>query len=459
MDKPRVTVEKGKSVNWLLPTFLIFVAILGVAAYVLLNLPVNVQTFEITNFVGKTEMYSNAKRAWGPLERGASFGVGDKIRTGEESEVDLKLEDQAVLRLKPNSEIRGMRPWFFEKPTVLPIELVKGTLLGAQDKQFQEKFGSFDIATPLIVATAKGTLFQMTTEEANNRSFAGVIRGALEVRKRTFFNISASSLHIGNTQKADVLNPENIKAEKIDREDWNSMKETYDLIQRSAAFEAKQIDLSKKSGTFFEYVFDHGTFFTDKFGFANREFAENPKDNEVYCEIEYDVFPVGSVVGVYIKTRGLDLSQFKGLQFEARKNPDEKATPDGFRIELKQKSQTVRATSPKVFKNEWQPYQFIFNARKPTPVNEMVFVFSHEQVGEFKKGMIQLRNFNMLPLDPEEIARREAEKEELKIEKVITNITDNVSAAKAPYGYAPKKSEATEPPKKKLSIDELLENL
>ncbi len=400
MTKGKITIEKSKSTNPALPILLLFLAIIaGVATYIF-NRPVNLPAFEISNFVGKAEVFSKTKGTWVPLERGATLNLNDKIRTAADSEVDLRNGDEIILRLKSNSELQGMRPALFSKVTHLPLDLKKGTLLGATDKTFTANHGNFEVATPVVVAAVRGTLFQVTADAVNQDSEVRVLRGQAEIRPRSFFNLSPDTIVVGDVHKIEAKRGTISQPIRIDRDEWNEIKETYELIQRSAAFEAKQIDLSKKAGNFFDFTFDHGTFFTEKFGYAGREFIEDPKDKSVFLEVEYDVFPIGSTVGMYIKTRDLDISKYKGLEFEVRKNPDQESVPEAFRMEFKFKSQTQRATSPKVFRNEWQPFQILFRASKSTPVTEVTLVFSHQQVGEFKKGFVQLRNFKLLPPDP-----------------------------------------------------------
>lgn len=408
MSKGKITIEKGNSPNPVIPVLFIFSLIIIGAVIVVLNRPVNLPGYEISNFVGKAEVFSKTKNTWVPLERGTSLGLGDKIRTTTDSEIDLRSGDEIIVRLKANSELQGIRPDLFSKVTYLPLELKKGTLLGATDKSFKEKNGIFEVATPVVVAAVRGTLFEVNAGDSNQPSQVSVLRGRAEVRNRSFLNLSPAIVMVEDVHKVESINGTLSKPVKIDRDEWNEIKEAYELIQHSAAFEAKQIDLSKKAGSFFDFTFDHGTFFTEKFGYAGREFMEDAKDKSVYFEIEYDVFPIGSTVGMYIKTRDLDISKYKGLQFEVRKNPDQDTVPEAFRMEFKFKSQTQRATSPKVFKNEWQPYQILFRGSKPTPVTEVTLVFSHAQVGEYKKGLVQLRKFELLPLDPDEIKEREA---------------------------------------------------
>ena len=161
--------------------------------------------------------------------------------------------------------------------------------------------------------------------------------------------------------------------------------------------EAEQIDLSKSAGSFFNVVFDHGSFYTPKVGYAGREFFKDPDSGQVFLETEYDVFPMGSFSGVYIKTRDFDISKYTGLSFEVRRKAEEGA-PESFFIELKSKGNVVRRYAPRTFEKTWKLVEFDFHEKKPLVVNEVVFVFTNARVGEAKKGMLEFRNIELIPL-------------------------------------------------------------
>ena len=95
---------------------------------------------------------------------------------------------------------------------------------------------------------------------------------------------------------------------------------------------------------------------------------------------------------MYIKTRDFDISKYEGLIFDARRKGDE-GFPDSFFIELKSKGSVLRKYSARGFLREWTPVDFKFNAQKPTLINEVVFVFTNERVGESKKGVLGIQEF------------------------------------------------------------------
>ncbi len=348
--------------------------------------------FEIANFAGQPEVFTHNK--WVPVNRGDVLRSGDKIRTGEDTELDLLLRDKVTIRVKANSEVTNKNTAQDAR-----LYLARGALLGATTKSFKGE--RMEITTPVSVAAVLGTLFLVEHKPEVTTTWVGVLQGHVEVRSSDRF--AKESVSVGNLQRT-VIGP-NKKPEapaKISRDDWLNMKESYELIQREANFEQKQQDLSKKVGNLFEHVFDHGTFYMPKFGFASREFVLDETTGEVTFDLDYDVFPRGSFAGIYIKTRDFDISKFEKLEFMIRRGVD-KDYPEAFRIEFKSRGQVLRAfayrdmNTEQQIKKDWRMESYPLSASKTTLVDEITFVFSHDQVGEFKKGGLQLRNLTLTP--------------------------------------------------------------
>lgn len=347
---------------------------------------------EIANFVGKPEVYSKTDKNWIPLNRGALFAWGDRIRTNADSEVDIRAADQVMLRLKGNSEVERKSPGSNADSNRYQIHLVRGLILGATERKAEtEKW--LQVSTPAVVAAIRGTVFAVAAEEgAGSKSWVGVLRGVVEVTgKAKKDQVKVEALQRTETQLDGTLS----QPIRVSSEEWSSMKEAYDLVETSAADEAEQLDLSHEAGGLFTYVFDHGTFFTPKVGYAWRHFHKL-EDGSIVLDVDYDVFPSGSFVGLYIKARDLDISDFEALQMKVRRTPGE-AHPEAFRIEIKSKGQTLRAFSPKFFKQEWQTMQFPLRIDTKAPISEIAFVFSHTQVGENTRGSLRFSDIKLVP--------------------------------------------------------------
>ncbi|MBU9889769.1 MAG: hypothetical protein KTQ49_07875, partial [Candidatus Omnitrophica bacterium] len=69
----------------------------------------------------------------------------------------------------------------------------------------------------------------------------------------------------------------------------------------------------------------------------------------------------------------------------------------------------ARRFSAHGFERQWKKMEFDFRAKKPTPISEVVFVFTNDRVGEAKKGVLQFRNVDLIPLKKPEAAVTKSE--------------------------------------------------
>jgi hypothetical protein len=399
----KLTIEKPKSPSYLKPLVVVLLIAGGVLLWPHLtpraSLPL---AFEILGFEGDVQIYDLKSRSWRVPKRGEEFKASQELKTGVDGMVNFQVENEIQMRLKENSDLKNEESRVVGKKEMYKLRLSQGVLLGATTRQFERKQkadqADLRIVTRDYIANIHGAIFRVQAAQAGQGSKVGVLRGFVEVSKPSPF-FRSEGIRIRGLEETSVVGGVIQPAARVTPEAWGLMKESYELLQKSAVMEAEQIDLSKKAGNFFDRVFDHGTFFTPKIGYAGREFFKDPDSGDVYLETEYDVFPVGSFCGVYIKTRDLDLSKYAGLSFEIRRKADEGA-PESFFIELKSKGNVVRRFAPKTFETNWKLVEFDFHAQKPLPVNEVVLVFTNARVGEAKKGILEFRNMKLIPLPP-----------------------------------------------------------
>ncbi len=391
--------KTGKKGGWGIVIGLLILIILGVLAalpFILFEPPAAPPPFEVRNLAGLAEVYSRPQNTWIPLTRGQVLGPQDKVRTGAGGEIELNYQDQVRLRLKENSVLEGRGLRLFEKETILRIYLAKGTLLGTTEKSFQGP--PFQIVTPVSVAVVQegGVTFQVHSDPERNEASAGVLRGSLQYESKS----TRQSVTVKGLERSEVKGKQDpSRPNRVSRKNWDEMKEAYELIQKSAATEARQMDLSKNAGALFQRVFDHGDFYTPKFGFSAREFIKDETTGETRLEIEYDVFPVGSFVGMYMKIRDVDLKNFQAIQFDVLANPDD-GFPESFRIEMKSGYATVMAFAPRDFKPRWDTMKLPIRVNRSTPISEITFVFANDKVGTHKKGILHLKNLMLIPAPP-----------------------------------------------------------
>ncbi|OGW79945.1 MAG: hypothetical protein A3G33_05050 [Omnitrophica bacterium RIFCSPLOWO2_12_FULL_44_17] len=351
--------------------------------------------FEIKYSFGDAKVYSARERNWVSATRGTLLSVGSKIRTQKDSGIDFFMSDKTHFRLKENSELELNKPDFFDVGPRRKMYLPKGTLLGLTENESGQIDG-VDIFTGRLHAHVKDAVFEIKSDPVGKKDFLGVLRGTVEAVSKSGWK---RQLNVRRLEKVETTSDGRFPKEpvRIAKSDWNQMKEAYQLIPVTAASEAKQLDLSKKAGNLFDYVFDHGTFYSPEIGFANREFELDEKTGEVGLKVEYDVFPVPAIVGLYFKTRNFDLSKFDALEFDVRTVKGEDS-PDSFRVELKTNLGILRASKPRNFEPVWRTANFPFYANTQSKlIQEVTMVFTHETAGVNKRGMLEFRNFKLIP--------------------------------------------------------------
>ena len=291
------------------------------------------------------------------------------------------------LRLKPSSEMEMLRSK--EALHQLRLKLHRGALLGISGEQFKGR--QLEVETPVLVAAVRGTAFLIRSDLQGTS--VTVLEGMVEVRPR-----HSKEVVMVNSLEILTVTPKNkglLKPKRVNYQEWRTATEVRDLISVSAKQEAEQVDLRKKAGSFFNYVFDEGVFFKPNWGFADREFYKDEETNTIILRINYDVYPQDSFSGMYFKTRDLDLSKVHHLSFNLKAHPG-KPIPDQFRIEFKDRFSTVRGFAVKAVTRDWRRYTFEFNARQPTLVSEVVFVFENSRVGPLNaSGTIYIKDLTI----------------------------------------------------------------
>ena len=398
----RLRVEKPQTANYWKPLVVVLIIAAGLIFWFrFVPQPYVPLAFEILGFEGDVQIYDLESRSWRAPKRGEEFKTSQKLKTGAAGMVNFQVENEIHLRLKENSEIQNEESRMVGKREVYKLRLTQGVLLGATTRQFERRQNankaSFKILTRDYIANIHGAIFRVqASAQPGQENKVGVLRGFVEVSKPSPL-FPSEGVRIRGLEETTVVDGVIQPATRVTTEAWGLMKESYELLEKTAVMEAEQIDLSKLAGNFFNVVFDHGTFFSPKMGYAGREFFKDPDSGQVFLETEYDVFPTGSFCGVYIKTRDFDISKYAGLSFEVRRKADEGA-PESFFIELKSKGNVVRRYAPRTFEKTWKLVQFDFHAQKPLAVNEVVFVFTNARVGEAKKGMLEFRDIKLSPL-------------------------------------------------------------
>lgn len=325
---------------------------------------------------------------------------GQTIEVGAAGEVVLEIEELYILRLKPNTRLGQLPPkidklFSGKSRTTYRYKLEKGSLLGTT-KFRGDKVNMLALEVGEKTFNIQDSTFRVQMTDA--MPWIGVLRGSVksEVEKS-----GDEPLTIRALEKLVITDAEAPQTVQVSEEEWGLLRETYEMNQKTALQEAAQIDLSKEAGDFFGYVFDHGTFYTENAGYAVRDFYEDRDSGDVYLEAEYDVFPSHSFVGLYVLTRDLNARDYGGIKFDVRRKPEE-GYPDRFFIELKSKGDIIKKFEITDIKPEWEGREIHFFNPISTPITEVTLVFLNDNIGASKKGYIQMRNIQMMPLNNEQ---------------------------------------------------------
>ncbi len=114
---------------------------------------------------GKAEVQRSGERLWRPVELQMALYQGDKIATEVGAELEIRLDDGSILKLRDKGflELDAMEKQ--EKPlaTVISLKLSLGKLLGCIRK-LSSKESKFEVTTPTAVAGVRGTVFAVFAE-------------------------------------------------------------------------------------------------------------------------------------------------------------------------------------------------------------------------------------------------------------------------------------------------------
>ncbi len=419
--------------------------------YTVNNVPSPAPTAVITflSFTGDVSTSEDGAQ-WKKPSYGDILKPNHFLQNGKDAETDLKYGETAFVRLKKNSSIQYVSPSRFTPEISGRLHLENGTLLIASGKETLQAsvLGKAkqslkgDTSTRFINISPE-TLLLIRTSSETNLTVVSVLRGLVTLKSEA----PAFSLEISDTEMAEIPLTGEAKKTRISQEFWKDAREAYELKPKTAATEAAQMDIAKKAGNFFDYVLDHGTFYQQKWGWCEREFVEPEDKTPAYLETTYDVFPRGSWVGVYLKTRNLDLSKFKAFKIEARRIPG-RPHPQFVRLEFKSKAQVLQAFAIKMLNAGWENIEFPIRLSKESMISELTIIFTHEKVGSDKSGGFQIRNFTLIPLDPEDMkarSDREAASSKMPVTVGVNESAITKIRQLTPQPAAPKKESVPEP--------------
>lgn len=404
--QPPPTEKKSSSKAGII--VLILLVLLGAGGFIAWNIintpaPAPKASVLFQSFTGKVSTSEDGS-AWKAPSYGNALKPFSSVKNGEDAEADFKYNETGFLRLKNDSSMEYTSPSRYSTDATGRMHLENGMLLiasGNENLQVStlgraDRGLLSDMKTRFINIPA-GSFVMVRASEKTKSAMISVLRGRVTVESHK----PPFALQLADSEMAEISGTGEVKKGKNSQEVWKDAREAYELKPKSAATEAAQLDIAKKAGNFFQYVIDHGTFYQQKWGWCEREFVAPEDGTMPYLETTYDVFPRASWVGVYIKTRDLDLSKFKAFKIEARRIPG-RPFPAFVRIEFKAKAQVLQAFAIKMINTDWENIEFPVRLSKESMITEVTFIFTHEKVGNDKAGGFQIRNFTLIPADPKE---------------------------------------------------------
>jgi len=173
----KVRIEKPQNSSQIFPIIIILVVILVlIGAFLipfLFTVPFSPLALEITCFEGDVQVSNFSGRGWHAPSRGEEFREGQKIKTGADGVVNLRVENQIILRLKENAELVNKRCRRQEQQEIYKLFLKEGAMAGATTKEFDRKVAAeeaffFVITTPHCTVTPKGAIFRVAAGQCKD---------------------------------------------------------------------------------------------------------------------------------------------------------------------------------------------------------------------------------------------------------------------------------------------------
>ncbi|MCX6807308.1 MAG: LysM peptidoglycan-binding domain-containing protein [Patescibacteria group bacterium] len=109
---------------------------------------------------GKAEIRLIDTSGWNRAVKGMTLYTGDSIRTLSGAVVTVQYFDKSITRLRENSELNIKNLQKSEKGDVVSLELTRGKMWARVAKVINEN-SSFEVETPTILASAKGTALEI----------------------------------------------------------------------------------------------------------------------------------------------------------------------------------------------------------------------------------------------------------------------------------------------------------
>jgi len=109
---------------------------------------------------GKAEVQRAGEKVWRPASLQMALYQGDRISTEKDADLEIRLDDGSIVKLKDRSflELYAMEKQEQPLASIISLKLIWGKLLGCI-KKLASKESKFELTTPTAVAGVRGTVF------------------------------------------------------------------------------------------------------------------------------------------------------------------------------------------------------------------------------------------------------------------------------------------------------------
>ncbi|HLB05951.1 MAG TPA: FecR family protein [Thermodesulfobacteriota bacterium] len=115
------------------------------------------------SFLEGSAFKSKNGKDWKPLSKGHSLNVGDSVKTGNKSRLELTLPDGSKVRFSENTNFKVEASLFKDEERSFGVKMFLGKVWAKVSKA--KKVSSFEVKTANAVAGVKGTTYRIDVEE------------------------------------------------------------------------------------------------------------------------------------------------------------------------------------------------------------------------------------------------------------------------------------------------------
>lgn len=347
----------------------------------------------ILEFDEHVEIYRSGAEAWQLVKKGDLLHENDRLRTSGNSTVKLQLSKYVSMVLERNSQMKLKGSTFLSRPFTYKVHLFGGSLLVASSNI--ETFKSLGrIQTPNAVISGDNAIFRVSANLHSQTDSITVLQGKVKIVRQE--GNGHELKYAEPLEKVEIRDKVMSIAQKISTQEWQDASPAYELSWMPTYFEFQQNLLAGKAGNLFRYVTEHGDFYTPKHGFFLRQFLKD--GHETLLKLYYDVFPESAFAGLYLKIQGLDVKQYKTLQFQIKSDGP---APEILYLEFKAAGDVLQSFPIQKITEEWKQLEVPLRMSRIKNIDEIVIYLRHTMAAEHLRGNLVLKDFNLVSREGE----------------------------------------------------------